>query len=74
MAALGITESFKVKQQVLMSASEAAEMILRVDEIIKAAPRYNICYPVCVCGVVIQCVFSMCLHSIALFSCGSYSM
>ena len=39
MAELGITESFKVKQQVLMSAAEAAEMILRVDDIIKAAPR-----------------------------------
>ena len=39
MAGLGITESFRVKQQVLMSASEAAEMILRVDNIIKAAPR-----------------------------------
>ena len=39
MVNLGITESFKVKQQVLMSASEAAEMILRVDNIIRAAPR-----------------------------------
>jgi len=36
---LGITESFKVKSQVLLSASEGAEMILRVDDIIKAAPR-----------------------------------
>jgi T-complex protein 1 subunit beta len=36
---LGITESFQVKRQVLLSASEAAEMILRVDNIIKAAPR-----------------------------------
>jgi len=36
---IGITESYKVKLQVLMSASEAAEMILRVDDIIKAAPR-----------------------------------
>jgi len=36
---LGITESFHLKRQVLMSASEAAEMILRVDNIIKAAPR-----------------------------------
>lgn len=35
---LGITESFKVKRQVLISASEAAEQILRVDEIIKQAP------------------------------------
>ncbi|XP_077999836.1 T-complex protein 1 subunit beta-like isoform X2 [Glandiceps talaboti] len=36
---LGITESFQVKRQVLMSAAEAAEMILRVDDIIKSAPR-----------------------------------
>jgi T-complex protein 1 subunit beta len=36
---LGITESYKVKNQVLMSASEAAEMILRVDDILKSAPR-----------------------------------
>lgn len=39
MVELGITESFQVKRQVLLSASEAAEMILRVDNIIKAAPR-----------------------------------
>jgi T-complex protein 1 subunit beta len=39
MQELGITESFAVKRQVLMSASEAAEMILRVDDIIKCAPR-----------------------------------
>merc|ERR1719158_2684629 len=39
MAELGITESFSVKSQVLVSASEAAEMLLRVDNIIKAAPR-----------------------------------
>merc|ERR1712168_357984 len=36
---LGITESFQVKRQVLLSAAEAAEMILRVDNIIRAAPR-----------------------------------
>ena len=35
---LGITESFKVKRQVVISASEAAEQILRVDEIVKCAP------------------------------------
>ena len=35
----GVTESYVVKRQVLLSASEAAEMILRVDDIIKAAPR-----------------------------------
>lgn len=39
MKTLGITESFVVKRQVLMSAAEAAEMILRVDNIIRAAPR-----------------------------------
>lgn len=39
MAKMGIAESYQVKRQVLISASEAAEMILRVDDIIKAAPR-----------------------------------
>ncbi|KAJ3016160.1 T-complex protein 1 subunit beta [Thoreauomyces humboldtii] len=39
MRALGITESFKLKKQVLLSASEAAELILRVDDIIRCAPR-----------------------------------
>ena len=39
MAELGITESLRVKRQVLMSAEEAAEMILRVDDIIKSRPR-----------------------------------
>ena len=39
MQELGITESFIVKQQMLLSAAEAAEMILRVDDIIKSAPR-----------------------------------
>ncbi|KAJ1895007.1 T-complex protein 1 subunit beta [Coemansia sp. IMI 209127] len=34
-----VTESFKLKRQVLLSASEAAEMILRVDDIIRCAPR-----------------------------------
>lgn len=36
---LGITESFQVKRQVLISGAEAAEMIIRVDNIIKSAPR-----------------------------------
>jgi T-complex protein 1 subunit beta len=36
---LGITESYKLKRQVLLSASEAAELILRVDDIIRCAPR-----------------------------------
>jgi chaperonin GroEL (HSP60 family) len=35
----GISEAFKVKQAVLLSATEAAEMIIRVDEIITCAPR-----------------------------------
>ena len=39
MWALGVREAYKSKLQVLVSAAEAAEMILRVDEIIKAAPR-----------------------------------
>lgn len=39
MLQLGIRESFKSKLQVLVSAAEAAEMILRVDDIIKCAPR-----------------------------------
>lgn len=39
MQELGITESYKVKHHVLIAASEAAEMILRVDDIIKAPPR-----------------------------------
>jgi len=39
MVELGIVESFKAKLQILLSASEAAEMILRVDDIIRAAPR-----------------------------------
>lgn len=36
---LGINEAFKVKQQILLSATEAAECILRVDDVIRAAPR-----------------------------------
>eukprot|EP01012_Entosiphon_sulcatum_P010382 TRINITY_DN1605_c0_g1_i1.p1 TRINITY_DN1605_c0_g1~~TRINITY_DN1605_c0_g1_i1.p1 ORF type:complete len:548 (-),score=123.03 TRINITY_DN1605_c0_g1_i1:36-1484(-) len=38
-AALRITESFKCKSCVLNNATEAAEMILRVDDVIKCAPR-----------------------------------
>ncbi|RNC31498.1 putative chaperonin containing t-complex protein, partial [Trypanosoma cruzi] len=37
--ALGITESFKVKNSVLGYAAEAAEMILRVDDVLRAVPR-----------------------------------
>ncbi len=36
---LGIAESYKVKRQMLVSGAEAAEMILRVDNILKATPR-----------------------------------
>lgn len=39
MKEMGVMESMKSKLQVLLSASEAAEMILRVDDIIKCAPR-----------------------------------
>jgi len=39
MSKLGISESYRVKRQVLTAAAEAAEMIVRVDNIIKAAPR-----------------------------------
>lgn len=38
----GITESFVVKRQVILSAAEAAEMILRVDNIIRCAPRRRV--------------------------------
>jgi T-complex protein 1 subunit beta len=36
---LGVLESYKSKDKVVTSASEAAEMILRVDDIIKCPPR-----------------------------------
>ena len=39
MKVLGVTECLRVKEQAIHSASEATEMILRVDEIIKCAPR-----------------------------------
>lgn len=42
MKRLGITESWVVKRQVLISAAEAAEMILRVDDILRAAPRKRV--------------------------------
>ena len=37
MEALGIYESLQLKRQVLLSASEAAEMIVRVDEVVQCA-------------------------------------
>ena len=39
MLEFGILEAYKVKLQVVLSASEAAEMILRVDDIVQCAPR-----------------------------------
>jgi len=39
MKEIGITESFRVKCQSLVSAAEAAEMIIRVDEVITCVPR-----------------------------------
>ncbi|KAJ8905246.1 hypothetical protein NDN08_001754 [Rhodosorus marinus] len=39
MRELGVTESWKLKRQMLNSATEAAEMILRVDDILRATPR-----------------------------------
>ena len=39
MEKLGIIEAYIVKRGVLLSGAEAAEMVLRVDNIIKAAPR-----------------------------------
>lgn len=38
-AAMKITESYKVKASVVNYASEAAEMILRVDDVLRAVPR-----------------------------------
>lgn len=39
MQEMGVTEAFRVKEQALNSATEAAEMILRVDDIVRCAPR-----------------------------------
>jgi T-complex protein 1 subunit beta len=39
MAELGVVEAYKLKRAVVNSASEAAELLLRVDNIIRAAPR-----------------------------------
>lgn len=39
MKKLEITECLRSKEQSLISASEAAEMIMRVDDIITCAPR-----------------------------------
>ena len=48
MEELGVTESYKVKCHVLLYSAEAAEMILRVDDILKSAPRSgSVCGGVC---------------------------
>lgn len=39
MEALGIAECFRVKEQAVSAATEAAEMILRVDKVVYCAPR-----------------------------------
>jgi len=39
MSSLGVIETFKSKSQALISAHEAAEMILRVDDIVRCVPR-----------------------------------
>ena len=39
MGELGVVESYRVKMQMFVSAVEAAEMLLRVDNILRAAPR-----------------------------------
>nr|WCZ58598.1 T-complex protein 1 subunit beta [Andalucia godoyi] len=39
MAAMGVVECAKVKKHAVQAAAEAAEMILRVDDILRAAPR-----------------------------------
>ncbi|UKZ80049.1 hypothetical protein TrVFT333_007814 [Trichoderma virens FT-333] len=39
MREVGVVESYKLKKAVVSSASEAAELLLRVDDIIRAAPR-----------------------------------
>ena len=36
---MGVTECYRVKEQAMISATEAAEMILRVDDIVRCAPR-----------------------------------
>ena len=42
MVELGVTDSYKLKRQIILSAAEAAEMILRVDRIVRAAPRQRV--------------------------------
>jgi len=39
MVELGILEPAKIKEHIVRAAAEAAEMIVRVDDIVKSAPR-----------------------------------
>lgn len=39
MKELKVTECYRSKEQAIFSASEASEMIIRVDDIVKCAPR-----------------------------------
>lgn len=39
MKSMGVTECMRVKEAEIFAATEAAEMILRVDNIIRCAPR-----------------------------------
>lgn len=36
---LGVYESYKLKRQVVLSASEASELLLRVDSVLRSTPR-----------------------------------
>jgi T-complex protein 1 subunit beta len=39
MEKLGIQECYRVKEQAITAASEAAELIMRVDDVVRCAPR-----------------------------------
>ena len=39
MEKLGVKECYRVKEQALTDASEAAELIMRVDDVVRCAPR-----------------------------------
>ena len=39
MSELGVLDAFRVKENFVLAATDAAEMILRVDDIVKCAPR-----------------------------------
>ena len=42
MRELGVTESYKLKRQVVLSASEAAEMIIRYDRFVLISSYFNV--------------------------------